>query len=820
MLPLAPRAVMNIENATEADDAQFDKESYMDSGRRKKSMDLFPGHLASVASTSDSCILTCDNRVKLALTALSPDVIQFTYAPDGHLGDNFSYAALPDAFPEPTSLQVEEGETAVTISTAALQVKISKNALRAVVRNTEGLTLSEDDKGFHWEPNSTYGGNIVQYSRRIQSREHFYGLGDKSCHSEIRGRRFELWGSDTYAYGSDTDPLYKNIPFFIGLHHGVAYGIFFDNSFRSFFDFGKERKDTTSFWAHGGQMNYFFINGPTVADVVRRFSQLTGVPEMPPLWSLGYHQCKWSYKTEVELTEIAQGFLDNEIPCDALYVDIDYMDGYRCFTWNLEAFPKPGEMIRRLEEQGFKTVAIIDPGIKVDPGYSIYDEGVAGDHFCRQMDGELYTGQVWPGDCHFPDFTKEETRVWWSGLFKGLIEEDGIAGIWNDMNEPADFNEDKTFPRHIRHDYDGHPCSHRKAHNVYGTQMIKATRAGIAKFNGGKRPFAITRSAYAGAWRYASAWTGDNISNWEHLRIANLQCQRLNISGYSFVGSDIGGFLDATNGELFTRWIQLGIFHPFCRTHSSGEHGNQEPWSFGDQYTPIVRKFIKLRYRLLPYIYSAFYQHITTGEPILRPLVYLDHTDHETFHRADEFSVGDHIIVCPITEKGSEGRWMYLPRTRTYYNYWTDEKVSGGEEIFCEAPLEQIPFFVQAGSVLTLDPVRQHSWQTVKDPQEHHFYLPEVGAEAIETLVYQDAGDGYDYQTGAYAIARYTAERLSETEVLLTVQREGEFTLPRARLHLHGFKSDPSAIQIDGKDCSASMILDLPSNYQKIEITL
>lgn len=810
----------NEENEAKNEDNSFDKESYMDSGRRKGSNDQYPGQVSNVSTSADNCILTCDNRVKLSLTALSPDVIQFTYAPDSHLGDNFSYAALPDAFPEEVALRVEESDNWVTVATESLAIKISKNALRAVVSNTDGVVLSEDDKGFHWEPDDTYGGNIVQYSRRIQSLEHFYGLGDKSCHPEIRGKRFELWGSDTYAYGSETDPLYKNIPFFIGLHHGVAYGIFFDNSSRSFFDFGKERKDTSSFWAHGGQMNYFFINGPTIADVVRRFSQLTGVPEMPPIWALGYHQCKWSYKTETELTEIAQGFLDNEIPCDALYVDIDYMDGYRCFTWNLETFPKPGEMIKGLEAKGFKTVAIIDPGIKVDPGYSIYDEGIAGDHFCRQMDGEIYTGKVWPGDCHFPDFTREETRVWWSGLFKGLIEEDGIAGIWNDMNEPADFNEDKTFPRHIRHDYDGHPCSHRKAHNVYGTQMIKATRAGIAKFNGGKRPFAITRSAYAGAWRYASAWTGDNISNWEHLRIANLQCQRLNLSGYSFVGSDIGGFLDATNGELFTRWIQLGIFHPFCRTHSSGEHGNQEPWSFGDQYTPIVRKFIKLRYRLLPYIYSAFYQHITTGDPILRPLIYLDEKDPETFHRADEFSVGDHLIVCPITEKGSDGRWMYLPRERTYYNYWTDQKVTGGEEIFCKAPLDQIPFFVQAGSILTLDPVRQYTWEKVTCPQEHHFYLPEVGAKPIETVVYQDAGDGYDYQTGAYALARYTSERISETEVILTVKREGEFALPRTRLHLHGLKCDPSSVKIDGNDTSASMIVDLPENYQKIEITV
>jgi alpha-glucosidase len=654
----------------------------------------------------------------------------------------------------------------------------------------------------------------------LQSGEHFYGLGDKSCHPELRGRLFELWGSDTYAYGSETDPLYKNIPFFIGIHHGEAYGIFFDNTFRSFFDFGKERKDATSFWAHGGPMNYYFISGPRVADVVRRFQQLTGTPELPPRWALGYHQCKWSYRSEEELTALAQGFLDHEIPCDALYIDIDYMDGFRCFTWNLEAFPNPGEMIRGLEAKGFKTVAMIDPGIKVDPGYHVYEEGIAGDHFCREMDGDIYTGKVWPGDCHFPDYTREETRVWWAGLYEGLIAEDGLAGIWNDMNEPADFNEDKTFPRHIRFHFDGHPCSHRKAHNIYGSQMVKATREGLARFNGGKRPFVITRSAYAGAWRDASAWTGDNISSWEHLRIANLQCQRLNLSGYSFVGSDIGGFLEKTNGELFTRWMQLGIFHPFCRTHSSGEHGSQEPWSFGEPYTSIMRKFIELRYRLLPYIYSTFYQHIETGDPMLRPLVYLDNEDRETYHRADEFSLGDHLVVCPIDEKGGTGRWMYLPKNRSYYNYWNDDLVAGGEEFYCEAPLEQIPFFVQAGAVIPHDPVRQYSWQNVSEPQEHHLYLPVMNSAPVESLLYHDEGEGYQYQEGQSALARLTCERVSENKVILTAGREGDFPLPPTRLHLHGIEKKPTSINVDGKAISPARVCEIANDYRKIEITL
>ncbi|HBE97455.1 MAG TPA: glycosyl hydrolase, partial [Verrucomicrobiales bacterium] len=365
------------------------------------------------------------------------------------------------------------------------------------------------------------------------------GLGDVPGHKDLRGQRRMLWGSDVYGYDASTDPLYKNIPFFIGLHHDRAYGIFFDNSFRSSFDFGEERSSVASFWAQGGEMNFYFMDGPKVADVVSSYSRLTGVPELPPLWALGFHQCKWSYKSEDEVMEIASGFKSLEIPCDAIYVDIDYMDGFRCFTWNSagDAYPNPKRMTDALARDGIKTVAIIDPGIKIDSEYHVYQSGIENDVFCRRMDGPLLKGSVWPGPCHFPDFTSEKARDWWADLFPPFIEESGLAGIWTDMNEPAVFNEDKTFPRDVRHDYDGHPCSHRKAHNVYGMQMSRATQEGLRRAAPDRRPFVITRSAYAGTQRYSSAWTGDIQSTWEHLKIGNGQCQRLSLSGYSFVGT-------------------------------------------------------------------------------------------------------------------------------------------------------------------------------------------------------------------------------------------------------------------------------------------
>ena len=637
-------------------------------------------------------------------------------------------------------LEVAETESHYVVRTSEIVVYLNREKLRIRIEDLEGHILSEDEKGFHWHRNETFGGEVVMMSRVIQSSEHYYGLGDVSCHKNLRGKSRMLWGIDVYGYDAETDPLYKNIPFFVGQHHESAYGIFFDNTFRSSFDFGRERPSVTSFWAQGGEMNFYFMYGPSVPEVVESYTRITGTPELPPLWALGFHQCKWSYKSESEVLEIADGFQSRSIPCDAIYVDIDYMDGFRCFTWNRNEkhYPNPKRMTDQLAERGIKTVAIIDPGIKVDYDYSVYQSGIENDVFCKRMDGPLMTGNVWPGPCHFPDFTKPAAREWWAELFPSFIGESGLAGIWTDMNEPAVFNEDKTFPRDVRHDFDGHPCSHRKAHNVYGMQMSKATQEGLRRALPDKRPFVITRSAYAGTQRYSSAWTGDIQSTWEHLKIGNGQCQRLSLSGYSFVGTDIGGFSGRSEGELFVRWLQMGVFHPFCRVHSSGDENEQEPWSFGEPYTAIAKKFIELRYRILPYLYTLFEDHTRTGAPLLRSLIYLDELDLETHNRMDEFALGADLFTCPVSKPGVEGRWLYPPRG-LWYDFWTDEEIQGGEERWFDVPLDSTPLMVRAGAILPLAPVRMNSSAPLTQ-MELYVYL---NAGEAEGELYEDAGDGY-----------------------------------------------------------------------------
>jgi alpha-glucosidase len=734
---------------------------------------LFPSKIISYKKDVDTFYFESENNVVLQLTIQRDSVLRFRYTTRSIFEKDFSYAITRYASRGFNHLQLEENNDRYIVKTSKLACHIAKADMRISIYDIKDNTLICDDElGFHWEESYEFGGDIVKMSKISQEGESYFGLGDKPVQNNLKGKRFENWVTDSYAYGRDTDPIYKAIPFYIGLHHKKAYGIFFDNTFRSFFDFCHERRNITSFWAQGGEMNYYFIYGPNMTDVVSNYTDLTGKPHnLPPLWALGYHQCKWSYYPEEKVKEITNKFRELKIPCDAIYLDIDYMDGFRCFTWNKDYFPNPKKMVSELAENGFKTIAIIDPGIKIDKDYSIFKEGLENDYFCKRADGPYMKGKVWPGECYFPDFTNPEVREWWSNLFKELIEEIGIKGVWNDMNEPAVMEiPGKTFPNDVRHNYDGNYCSHRKAHNVYGMQMARATYHGLKKFSYPKRPFVITRAAYSGTQRYSSTWTGDNVATWDHLSIANAQAQRMSLSGYSFVGSDIGGFAEQPNGELYARWIQLGVFHPFCRTHSSGDHGDQEPWAFDTNITNVVRKFIELRYKLLPYLYTAFWRYTNEGIPILKSLFLYDQNDTHTYYRNDEFIFGEKILVCPVLEPNSKGRRMYFP-IGNWYNLWTNELVKGGEEKWVDADLDSMPIFIKEGAIIPKYPVQQYVGEKMIEQMELDVYF-KTGKET--SVVYEDDQDGFDYKKGRYSHRNFTVNGKKDS---LTIQqfKSGKF---------------------------------------------
>ncbi|MEO6166910.1 MAG: TIM-barrel domain-containing protein, partial [Chitinophagales bacterium] len=500
-----------------------------------------------------------DGISEVELKVISDEIIRVRVAPMGDFLEEFSYA-IDDYKFHLSRIETKETAAHYIVSTNTISCRIRKSDFNISFVDVNDIVINEDSIPMHWEENSEYGGYYVYCSKKYQVGEHFFGLGDKAADLDMLGKRYTMWGTDAYAYDRERDPLYKNIPFYIGIHQDISYGLFFDNTFRSFFDFAGEVKDTVSFWSDGGEMQYYYIHGPHMMDVVKRYTMLTGTHPMPPLWALGFHQSRWSYYPEENVKFLAKTFRDKQIPCDAIHLDIDYMDGYRCFTWNKKYFPNPKKMITELSEDGFKTIVIIDPGIKVDEQYWVFKEGRDNKYFCRRCDDYFMEGAVWPGRCQFPDFTNPKVRDWWGGLFKELVDQ-GVAGVWNDMNEPAVFGHG-TFPLDVRHNYDGYRGSHRKAHNIYGMQMVRATYEGLKKLQKNKRPFTITRSGYSGVQRFTSTWTGDNSATWDHLKLAIQMLQRLSMSGISFSGSDIGGFTGEPEGELYARWIQFGVFSP------------------------------------------------------------------------------------------------------------------------------------------------------------------------------------------------------------------------------------------------------------------
>ncbi len=736
-----------------------------------------------------------DGNAKVEVRVVSDEIIRVRLAPHGVFLDDFSYA-VPQVDQKVTTFSIKETDEYYAISTNTVTCKINKDDfLISFSDNLTGQLMSKDASAMHWEENVEFGGYYVYATKECLPEENFFGLGDKSGNMNLRGRKFQNWNTDAYSFGWDQDPLYRTIPFYIGIHEAAAYGIFFDNTFRSYFDFGRENNSKTSFWADGGELQYYYIHGPHMMDVVKRYQTLTGTHQLPPKWALGFHQCRWSYYPETKVREIAQGFRDHQIPCDAIYLDIDYMDGYRCFTWNKKYFPDPKGMIKDLANMGMKTVVMIDPGIKVDDNYWVFKEGKENNYFCRRSDDYFMEGHVWPGRCQFPDFTNPKVREWWGGLYKELIDI-GVAGFWNDMNEPAVFGAG-TFPNDVRHNYDGYRGSHRKAHNIYGMQMVRSTYDGLKKLMRNKRPFTITRAGYSGVQRYACVWTGDNVASWEHLKIGNIQCQRMSISGVPFVGTDIGGFSGEPDGELFTRWIQLGTFSPFMRAHSAGDTSEREPWSFGEPFTTINRKFIELRYQLMPYIYSVFWEHHRYGFPILRPLAMLEQEHISNHFRQDEFTFGDKILVCPVLEQGAVSRLVYLPKGQ-WYNFWTHELLNGENEYTVSAPLEDMPLFIRAGSVIPEYPVMQYVGEKPIDEVWLNIYYADY---EVNSFLFEDHGDTFAYEQDIYLEKKFSVK--GDGKNLFIEQRtEGLYT-PNYELYDYNVIGLPFAVSkifVDDKE--------------------
>ncbi|MBQ0083359.1 MAG: DUF4968 domain-containing protein, partial [Clostridiales bacterium] len=530
----------------------------------------------------------------------------------------------------------------------------------------------------------------ILVKKQVSPDECFYGLGDKTGSLNKRNYQYKMWNTDNPAPHVDTfEALYKTIPFLISLKNDGIYGLFFDNTFASVFNMAKENPNYYWYGVNGGNLDYYYIAGKDFKEILSAYTYLTGTTPLPQLWTLGYQQSRFGYMNEKDVLDIAKNMRKYDVPCDVIHIDIDYMDEFKVFSYNKNSYPDMKKTTKKLQKEGFKAVTIIDPGVKVQEGYDIYDEGIEKDYFCRRKNGKIYEGIVWPGKSVFPDFGRKQVRDWWGDKQKYLIDL-GVSGTWNDMNEPADFR--GALPDSLKMTDENHKSTHLEMHNAYGHNMAKATYEGIKKHSG-LRPFVITRACYSGSQKYTTAWTGDNTSLWSHLQMAIPQLGNLGLSGMAFVGTDIGGFGGDTTPELLARWIEVGIFSPLCRNHCGKFRRNQEPWCFGDEVLDIYRKYVKLRYALLPYFYDNFRICEQKGYPIMRPLIFNYPEDKICRNKNDEFMVGDNLLVAPVVEQGEEYKKVYLP-SGYWYDFFTGEKIKGGKYFIKYAPLDTCPIYV------------------------------------------------------------------------------------------------------------------------------
>ncbi|WP_239673198.1 glycoside hydrolase family 31 protein [Mangrovibacillus cuniculi] len=684
------------------------------------------------------------------------DIVKVSILKDGEKEEDSP--AIDDSNLKTPKFNVKDGKKEVTISTKEIDVKISKAPFGVKFLDKEGNVINEDymENG----ASSGYEDGKPYVFKKTEEDENFYGFGEQSgLDLNKRGDSIGMWNTDAYAYNKDTKYLYTSIPFFMGLKDEKAYGILFDNSYRSYYEMASESDDYYYFYANGGPLTYYFMYGPEIPDVLDKYTDLTGKMDLPAEWTLGLHQSKWGYTAD-EILNVAKTYREKEIPLDTMHFDIDYMDEYRVFTWNQE-YKDALATLKQME--GFHAIAINDPAVKQDENYDIYNEGTEKDFWAKNPDGSNFIGPVWPGDSAFPDFSKEEVREWWATKHNVLFDA-GIDGIWNDMNEPAVFLDDEkhnhTLPLDTYFGPEDDKQLHTEYHNLYGHDEAEATYNAWEMYKPGERPFVLTRDMFAGSQRYAALWTGDNVSNWEHLAMSLPMNMNIGLSGVSFVGNDIGGFAQRPDAELFARWIQVGAFLPFSRVHYDSDakaevKQGQEPWAFGEEVEAISKKYIEMRYQLLPYLYNAFQNSAEEGAPVQQPLVYHFQEDEKTYNISDQFMFGDSLMLAPVVKQGQTSREVYLPEGETWVDYWTKEEFEGGQTITVDAPLEHMPIFAMKDSIIPTREVQQYTDQNELKNLVLDTYLEDKASYDF----YEDDGKSLDHRSGEFNETNFTLKR-------------------------------------------------------------
>jgi alpha-glucosidase len=765
----------------------------------------------SVIQTSTGILAELHGE-QLKIDVVGPDVLRIKISRGGAFDELPTFAVCVDPLGDPAEFQLERERDVVRLTTEACVASLWLDPFRIDVHRPDGSPVIEtarDPDGRYWAYATLNDAFTIR--RRCRQEDAIFGLGEKTGRHNRKGRDFTMWNTDVLSpyetleftagrapedprgdfTSVEFDPYYVTIPFFYHQSYpdGAMAASFMDNGYRGAYEFSTDEEYRIIF--HGGQYTEYVFTGPDMPTILERYTWLTGRTAPPPIWSLGYQQCRWFEYTQDAVEAIAQRHRDNDIPCDAIWLDIEYMDGYRVFTWNNDRFPDPPDMLKRLDAQGFRVITIIDPGVKFDPGYWVFDQALERDVLCRTEGGDIYIGQVWPGNTAFPDFVTEEARTWWGELNAAHVLS-GLAGIWNDMNEPATGNISSMPMRFGRGE-----CSHERYHNQYALLMAMGTTAGLLDAMPDRRTFVLSRAGFAGIQRYAANWMGDNQSRWDHLWLSIAMGAGFGISGQAFVGADIGGFAGNSNAELFLRWMQYGTLTPFCRNHSEIGNVDQYAWAFGDVIQDHVRTAIKLRYRLLPYLYACFLKAAETGAPVQRPLVFDHQYDATVRDIDDQYLLGNDLLIAPVVAPGGTGRQVYLP-AGDWYDWHTGELVGGKRFLTVATPLDRIPIYARGGAIIPMWPEAPASTNDYHpDVVELHLFVP-ASDGVFKSILQEDDGLTFAALRGARYRTTFTVERAA-AEVTIDAEVSGdgypEFRRERFVLVFHG--AAPDAAHLD-----------------------
>lgn len=705
---------------------------------------------------------------------------------------NFSYALADTAIPSFTDWKIREEENKIYMETNSIKLQVDKAPyFRVTFRTAAGKIINEDvaGKGFA----TSFIGERSTLYKVLQPDERFVGLGEVLGNLDKRGSGFTLNNTDTYKYGDPRLSMYTSIPFYMGIHGTLVYGLFNHNTYKTFFNFGLSTPDFSSITTDGGDVDYFLIYDESVAKIIEHYTSLTGRMPLPPKWSLGYHQSRCSYYPQQQVEIIAETFRRKQLPIDCIVLDADYLQDYEPFRINKQRFSDMAGLAKKLRAMDIEITASVNPGIKRDSTYFAHLDGLKQDVFVKYMDGTNYTAEIAPSLNNFVDFTNPKSRNWWIDNMKFLAD-NGIHGYWNDMNEPAVGG--SYLPDNLLFDFDGRKANALEAKNVYGFQMARSSFESAKKYGSGRRPFVLTRSGFAGVQRYAAVWTGDNTAKDEYLLGGTLLNTQMGLSGVPFVGDDIGGYIGPATKELFTRWMQVGMFSPFARNHKEAWSHANEPWSFGEETEAISKAFMEFRYRMMPYLYSAFYEASQTGMPIARSLSIENPFDEKVYHSLYQyqFMCGPALMVVPVSSS-EKSKSYYLPKGQ-WYNLYNDEILAGEKEYVSQVPFHEIPVFVKSSSVLPMQSKVQSTREKPSDTLYVHVFY---GNEMNIYTFYEDDGETMAYTGGAYR-KRNIIFNPTEKQIRFG-KTSGSFTAAFTHIEcvLHGFPAALSSFTINGK---------------------